>query len=836
MRVPLSWLIEAVPALRDEPAAEVADRLTRAGVEVEEIHVTGPVDVDGLVVGEVEQLEELTEFSKPIRHCLVRLSTSDTPDAVRSIVCGATNFAVGDRVVVATPGAVLPGGIRIGSRKTYGHLSDGMICSAAELGLGDDHTGILVLPPEAPIGADAVALLGLHDAVLVTEPTPDRGYQLSVRGLGRELAALTDTPYVDPARVEPLPPAGDGFPVRLADDVVRDGACDRFCARVIHGFDPVAPSPLWLQARLAKSGMRPISLAVDVTNYVMLLLGQPMHAYDRARLAEPITVRRAAAGDTLTTLDGVQRDLAVGADLLITDAKRVQGIAGVMGGADSEVSAATTELLLEAAHFGPRVTSRSVRRHALLSEAGRRFERGVDPQLPPAAIELATRLLVEYGGGSAEDVITDVGAVPAVEPIRVDPAGIGRLVGVPYPTEVVTRRLTQVGCVVSDGGAVLEVAAPPWRPDLVELPDLAEEVARLEGYDAIPPVLPRAAAGHGLTSRQRRRRSVSRGVADHGYVETPSVSFQSAEVFDALRLPADDPRRRLVRIANPISAEQPYLRSTLLPGLLATLVRNLGRGAEELALFETGTVFSEPEGGRPPAPVLAGARRPDPAELAALDAALPIQREHLAVALTGRVEPAGWWGPGRAASWADAVDVARLAVSAAGARSDVRAANRAPWHPGRCAALVVGTPDGELVVGYAGELHPAVCEALELPARTVAAEIDLGAALDAAVDEPSAPRVSPYPPATRDVALVVDADVPAAQVEAALRAGAGELLEDVRLFDVFSGAQVGEGRKSLAYTLRFRAPDHTLTAEEATALRDEAVAEAARRTRAVLRT
>ncbi len=521
-----------------------------------------------------------------------------------------------------------------------------MICSARELGLGEEHSGILVLPPGADIGADAVALLGLHDAVLLTEPTPDRGYQLSVRGLARELAALTDQAFDDPADVAIDAAVGGSFPVRLADDVLRDGACDRFCARVIRGFDPTAPSPLWLQSRLAKCGMRPISLAVDVTNYVMLLLGQPMHAYDRAKLAEPITVRRAAAGDTLTTLDGVPRDLAVGDDLLITDAKRVQGIAGVMGGADSEVSAATTELLLEAAHFDPRTTSRSVRRHKLLSEAGRRFERGVDPQLGPAALELASRLLVEYGGGTAEDVVTDVGSVRPAEPVRVDPAAIGRLVGVPYPTDTVTRRLGQVGCRVRGDLEVIEVTPPPWRPDLLELPDLAEEVARLEGYDAIPPVLPAANAGHGLTPRQRRRRAVSRVVADHGFVETPSMSFQSADVLDAMGLPADDPRRRLVRLANPISAEQPYLRSALLPGLLATLVRNLGRGAEDLAVYETGTVFTEPAGARPASPVLPGARRPDRAQLAALDAALPGQREHLAVALTGRVEPAGWWGTG----------------------------------------------------------------------------------------------------------------------------------------------------------------------------------------------
>lgn len=825
MRVPLSWLVEVVPALSGKTAADVADLFDNLGVEVDEIVTTGPADVSGLVVGEVVDFEVLDGFKKPIRWCQLRVSTKDSDDAVRGIVCGAQNFKAGDRVVVALPGSVLPGGFAITARKTYGHVSDGMICSARELGLGDDHTGIMVLPPDVEIGADAVDMLGLHDAVLVTEPTPDRGYQLSVRGLARELAAKLETAFADPGEIEL--PAGDEPDFRVVID--DPTGCDRFSYRVLRGFDPAAPSPLWMRARLAKAGMRPISLAVDVTNYVMLLLGQPMHAYDLTKLAGRINVRRAVDGETLTTLDDVERKLRAGEDLLIVDDERIQGIAGVMGGAYSEITAETTDVLLEAAHWESRGISRTIRRHALLSEAGRRFERGVDPEMGPAAIELATELLATYGGARAEGAVGIVGEPEPLPSISLDPSRVSRLVGVDYSVETVTRRLEQVGCAVT-GTDLLTVAPPSWRPDLVEMADLAEEIARVDGYDRIESALPPAPAGRGLTRRQRRRRAVSRALAYGGYVEVPSFPFQSAEVLDALRVPVDDERRRLVRMANPLSSDQAFLRSSLLPGLLATVVRNIGRGLGDVSAYETGTVFREPVD-RQPAPVLAGARRPTDDEIAAQNAALPIQHEHVAIAAVGAAEPAGWWGRGREIGWADAVDAVRQVAAAADVTVELSAADQAPWHPGRCAAVSV---DGA-VVGYAGELHPAVCEALELPKRTVAAELDLTLILDAGTPEPSAPKVSGYPPATQDVALTVPGGTPAAAVEAALREGAGELLEDVRLFDVYAGEQVGEGRKSLAYTLRFRAADRTLTVDEATAARQSAVDEATRRCGAVQR-
>ncbi|PRZ40681.1 phenylalanyl-tRNA synthetase beta subunit [Antricoccus suffuscus] len=831
MRAQLSWLTELVPALAGKSGEQVADLFVSAGIEVDQIITAGPDDVDGLSVGEVVDIEELTEFKKPIRFCHLRVraegtATADEPE-IRDIVCGAQNFSVGDRVVVALPGAVLPGDFRIAARKTYGKTSDGMICSSRELGIGDDHDGILVLPADAPIGANAVDYLGLHDVIFVTEPTPDRGYQLSVRGLARELAAKLDAPFTDPADV-PAPPAGQGFPVTIEDD-----ACGSFAARVLRGFDPSAPSPMWMRTRLLASGMRPISLAVDVTNYVMLLIGQPMHAYDLDRLAGQIVVRRAAEGESIVTIDDVKRELLAGEDLLITDGEHLHGIAGVMGAEAGEINAGTTDILLEAAYFDPVTISRSVRRHHLLSEAGRRFERGVDPVTGPVAIALASDLLSKYGGAQPEQHITLAGQPGLPAPQQIDPARINKLVGVDYDLQTVTRTLSLVGCTVEQAGELLRVTPPTWRPDLLEMPDFAEEVARIDGYDNVPVILPAAKPGTGLTAEQRARRQVSRAVAYSGFVETPSMSFHDEAALDALRIPADDVRRRLVQMANPIAADQTALRSTLLPGLFAALVRNHGRGFEDVALYETGTVFREPDGApRPPAPPLDVAVVPTEQQFADLAASMPIERAHLAVAIAGKSQRATWSQPSRDVGWQDAVGAVQTAADALGAQIVLAQADVAPWHPGRCAS--VSLTDGTLI-GYAGEIHPAVCEALDLPRRTCAAEIDLGALIARRFEGHTAPQVSTFPPATQDIALVVDAALPAADVQAVIENAAGPLLESVRLFDVFTGDQVGEGKKSLAYALTFRAVDRTLDSEETTDLRAAVITAATDRLGAVLR-
>jgi phenylalanyl-tRNA synthetase beta chain len=845
-RIPLGWLAEHV----DLPAG------TTAGLEEEAVHpaaVTGP-----LVVGEVvERTPEPQKNGKTINWCRVDVGSHNavgedgTPEP-RGIVCGAHNFDVGDRVVVALPGAVLPGPFAISSRKTYGHVSDGMICSARELGLGEDHDGIIVLerlgygPEVTAPGTDARELLGLGEEVLEINVTPDRGYCFSLRGVAREYSHSTGAPARDLGAPEPvdLEPVEGGFAVELDDDAPIHGVpgCDRFVALVVRGVDASAPSPAWMQRRLTQAGMRPISLAVDVTNYVMLDLGQPLHAYDLAQVAEPIVVRRATAGETLTTLDGTSRRLDP-EDLLITDSPqgrrgaRVLGLAGVMGGAESEVAETTTDLLIEAAHFDPVSVARTARRHRLPSEAAKRFERGADPRLPRVAARRAAQLLVRHGGGTIEERATDVDRTTPPAPVTLPLDLPARLVGVDYTADQVVGTLEEIGCSVQVDGRTAIVVPPTWRPDLTVAVDLVEEVARLRGYDEIPSVLPPAPSGRGLTPAQRARRAVAQALADAGFVEVLSYPFVGAHQLDALGLPEDDPRRRAVRLVNPLSDEQPEMRTHLLVTLLDTARRNVSRGLSDLALVETGLV-TVPSADAPVAPQLPGGQRPSDADLRRLAEAVPHQPRHLAGVLTGHRERAGWWGPGRRADHTDAPEAVQLVARTLGVALRPVAGAVAPWHPGRTARLELS--DGT-VVGYAGELHPAVVTALELPARAVAFEVDLDAMLAAAPTEPvQASALSTYPAAKEDIALVVDAAVPAGDLYDAGRDGAstspaGPILEELRVFDVYTGAQVGEGRKSVAFSLRLRAADRTLTAQDTTAVRESAVAEAHRRFGAALR-
>ncbi|MER5599491.1 phenylalanine--tRNA ligase subunit beta [Streptomyces sp. NPDC002265] len=837
MRVPLSWLREYVDLPATETGRDVQEKLVSAGLEVETVEQLG-ADLKGpLVVGQVLTIEELEGFKKPIRFCTVDVGTANGTGEPQEIVCGARNFAVGDKVVVVLPGAVLPGNFAIAARKTYGKTSHGMICSGDELGMGDDGShGIIVLPPETEVGKDAIELLELVDEVLDIAVTANRGDCLSIRGVARETAIAYGLPLRDPALLDVPGPNAFGYPVQVSDPA----GCDRFTARTVTGLDPEARSPIWLRRRLQKVGMRPISLAVDVTNYVMTELGQPLHAYDRNLVQGTIGVRRAEEGEKLVTLDGVERKLHA-EDLVITDERGPIGLAGVMGGANTEIADhadvenASTEIVIEAAHFDQVSIARTARRHKMSSEASRRFERGVDPQAAAAAAQRTVDLLVLLAGGTAEAGVTEVIAASAPHTIALPAGHPDKVAGVDYGRETVVRRLQEIGCDVY-GQDELLVTVPSWRPDLTEPNDLAEEVIRLEGYENLPSTLPKLPSGRGLTHRQRLHRRVGRALAGAGYIEAPNYPFVGEQVFDQLGLDAADPARRVVKLTNPLNDEEPALRTSLLPGLLGALRRNDGRGSHDLALFETGLVFHPRAEQRlavsPPVD-----RRPTEEEIAALDAALPEQPRHVAVVLAGAREQAGWWGKGRPADWADAVEAARTVAREAGAELIVRGGKYGPWHPGRCAELAVVTADGtERIVGHAGELHPRVVKAFGLPARTSAAELNLDALEEVGDDTPQAPTISTFPVATQDVALVVDKSVPHADVETALRDGAGELLEAIRLFDVYENdEQLGAGHKSLAYALRFRAADRTLTVDEASAARDAAVALAAERTGAALR-
>ncbi|NYG56028.1 phenylalanine--tRNA ligase subunit beta [Nocardioides perillae] len=821
MKAPLSWIREHVELPPEATPAELTARLTALGLKLESLVSPGEAITGPLVVGRVLSLvKEPQKNGKTINWCQVDVGEANGTGEPQGIVCGAHNFVEGDLVVCVLPGAVLPGDFAIAARKTYGHVSAGMICSAAELGLGDEHDGIIVLPAGAgEPGQDAREVLGLDDAVLELEVNPDRAYALSIRGIAREAALAFGTAYADPAGREVPPADGAGHPVVVDDP---DG-CPVFVARTVSGFDATAPTPDWMAQRLTAAGMRPVSLGVDVTNYVMLELGRPIHGYDAEKVQGILGVRRARAGERLTTLDGADRALST-EDLVVTDDSGVIGLGGVMGGQATEISDTTTRVLVESAHWDAVAMFRTGRRHKITSEAGKRNERGVDPAICEAAADRVVELLCELGGATADPGVTVVGAVPAPATVELRADLPARVTGLPVDEATTRAHLEAVGCTVRGDGERLEVVVPTWRPDLTDPYDLVEEVARVVGYDQVPSVLPPAPAGRGLTAEQRMRRRVGRTLAGAGWTELITYPFVGPADWERLGLPEDDPRRRTLRIANPLSAEEPELTTTLLPGILHALARNVGRGAGDVALFEHSLVFT-PDGDER-APVLGVDRRPSADEWAAISRAVPAQPLHLALAVTGRAERPGWWGPGRVAGWADVVGAVRDLAAELGVELEVRAATAAPWHPGRCAELrVSGT-----VLGHAGELHPRVCRAFGLPERSAAAELDLDALLGHATAVVPAPQFSSYPVAKEDVALVVDASVPAAAVEAALREGAGPLLESVRLFDVYTGDQVGEGRTSLAFALRFRAPDRTLAEGEAAAARDAAVALAAERT------
>ncbi|ROP58754.1 phenylalanine--tRNA ligase subunit beta [Curtobacterium sp. ZW137] len=828
MRVPLRWLGESVDLPDDATLEHVHAALVSVGFEEEAVHtydLTGPV-----VVGRVlERVPEPQKNGKTINWCQVDVGEPEP----RGIVCGAHNFDVGDLVVVTLPGAVLPGPFPIAARKTYGHVSDGMIASARELGLGDEHDGILRfadLGMEPSVGEDAIALLGLDDAAVEINVTPDRGYALSMRGVAREYAHATGVSFHDP--VDRVPPrTGEGFSVTITDDAPIRGrvGSSTFVTRVVRGIDATKPTPAWMVSRLALVGVRSISLPVDITNYVMFELGQPLHGYDLAKVAGGLGVRRAAPGETLTTLDDVTRELDP-EDLVITDDDGPVGLAGVMGGARTELSGTTTDVLIEAAGFDQVSIARTARRHKLPSEASRRFERGVDPLVAEAAANRAVELLVELAGGTADalgSTLVDDAPRPVVTMRLSRPS---ELVGVEYTDAEVIETLRAIGATVDVDGEQLAVTPPTWRPDLTDDTTLVEEVARIVGYDRIPSVLPVAPPGRGLSTHQRALRRVSAALAADGLFEVVTAPFVSAATTAAY--PGIDPAGGpSVVLANALDSEQNLLRRSGIPALLDVARRNVSRGLVDVAVYETSRVFLPTDAELGTTEVPAGAAHPGADTLRALDASLPAQPFHVSALLTGhRVGKQPGTQP-ESFGIADALDVARTVAWAAGAELTVAQTSHPSLHPGRAASLLVG----DSVVGVAGELLPELTAAADLPRVVAVVEIDLDAVVAAVPDVVSVAPIVSYPAATQDLSLVVGAEVPAGEVLDAVRTGAGELLEYARLVDDYRGSGVDEGQKSLTFALRFRATDRTLTAAEASEARDGAVRRAGERFGATLR-
>ena len=817
MRAPLSWIKEFVEIPASVTADQISDGLIRVGFEVEEIIHQGADLTGPLKFAKVLSIEEITEFKKPIRYVGLDCGEGET----RFVICGATNFSVGDLVVAALPGAILPGDFKIGARETYGKTSNGMICSARELGISDDHEGIMVFAEgEVSIGADAIDALQINDVIFDVAVNPDRGYALSIRGIAREVAGSLGLKFTDPVnalRDLKFEETGIGVTPKIGEK----SSASVFYLRTLSNFDPKATTPIWMRRRIEKMGMRSISLVVDVTNYVMLELGQPLHAFDKSKIKGGLTIKRAGAAQKFKTLDGVERTLNPD-DLMVSDDEQPLALAGTMGGLSSEITESTTEIALEAVHFCPVCIAKNSRRHKLSSEASRRLERNVDPSLAEFASARFVQLLTAHS--SAKHVATKVDGEPIFAPLlTIDPSYVSKILGFEIPPIKVAELLRVVGCDVDEKSFTVD--PPSWRPDLLTAADLTEEVARMIGYDKIPSVLPPRPLHASLTPTQKRRRAVATMLASRGLAEVQTFPFTNQATIDAMGFVGE--RAATYKVANPMSEEFPLMRVHLVPGLIEVAQRNISRGAKDFAIFEMGSIFrSSQKLVSAISPDLS--KRPDQKIIDEIFASVPAQGYHVAGLLVGKTENENWQGKARAYNWQDAIAYAQDILSLCNLQWSVARSDLAPWHPGRCAELIV---NGK-AVAHAGELHPRIIAAYGLPERSVAFAVALNALPDSQLVRPT--TVGTMPAAVQDVALIVDSKVSAADVESALREGAGDLLESITLFDRYD--KIGDGKISLAFTLVFRAADRTLTGEEVSAMREAATVVAGQKFGAVVRT
>ncbi|HZX93320.1 MAG TPA: phenylalanine--tRNA ligase subunit beta [Myxococcales bacterium] len=779
MKISLKWLRELCPVSLDDD--EIAHKLTGIGLEVEgrEQRSIGP----GVVAARVVTRKPV-EGSDHLSLCQV-----DDGAGTHQVVCGAQNYAAGDVVPMARPGAKLPNGMEIRKAKLRGVESEGMLCSQRELGLSDDHAGLMILPRDARIGAPLDELLGLPDTVLEVNVTPNRPDALSHLGIARELSAITGVPV----RVPRTQPAGKGeLPARV--DVEDAQRCPRYVARVIEGVR-VGPSPLHVQERLRSCGVRPISNVVDATNLALLELGHPLHGFDLEKLAgRRIVVRRAREGEPLTTLDGKERKLSAD-DLVIADAEKPVALAGVMGGQTSEVGQGTTRILLESAMFEPAGVRRTAKRQALHTEASHRFERGMDERIAQAAADRCAELIVQLAGGKLLAGTIDVYPSPR-EPakVMVRPGRVSAVLGMAVSEAEVDRWLRALQLVpVGDG----RWSVPSWRRDLTREIDCIEEIARLRGYDTIPVNLHRAGIGEtAAIAPQRRVTGQARAaLSAHGFDEALNYSFIAEK--DLLAVSAAKP----LRVANPLTTEQGAMRTTLLAGLLRNTGWNLARGVRDVKLYELGRVYLPEPDARHPAGELAW----------------PLHEpRRLGLVVAGARRAKGWSGGGEATDFYDlkgAVEDVLEALGIGDARFQL--ATHPALHPASASALLIG---GTLA-GALGQVHPAAAAQFEVPAETYLAELDWELLLDRSLALKHLRGVPRFPAVARDLAFVVDAAVPAEKLLEEIRAAdSARLLEHVALFDVYRGAPIPEGRKSMAFGLSLRAPDRTLTDAEADAL------------------
>jgi phenylalanyl-tRNA synthetase beta chain len=779
-----------------DPAA-LADRLVMTGTEVERLDRVGPPSADGFVVGKVVKCEKHPKADR-LSACMV-----DTGGGERPIVCGAPNVAAGQTVAVALPGARMPNGEKLRKAKLRGIPSEGMILAADELEIGDAHEGIMVLGDGLAAGTPLSDVLPLGEPVLEIEVTPNRSDCFGVHGVAREVHAITGAPLAVDPWAEDAPAEGEGEASDYASVTVEvPELCPRFTARVFTDVT-IGPSPLWLQARLAAAGQRPINNVVDITNYVMLLTAHPLHAFDLDKVPDgALTVRTAADGEKMTTLDDVERTFDA-ETVLVCDKNGPSGIAGIMGGQVSEVSDQTTRVLLEVATWNGTNILRTSRELGLRSEASSRFEKQLHPELTMRAQRIASRLLVELCGAKMVPGTIDVAAeAPAPRRLLLRAERVEGLLGMFISQADQKTYLERLGFEAQEAGEDLEVVVPPDRHyDVTREVDLIEEVARVHGIDEhLPTTLPAVGGAVGGLSRdQRLRRRAEDGLRDLGFDQVVGWSFTDPGEAERLRIPAEDPRAKPVLLANPLSEDQSAMRTTLLGSLLDIAARNTARGAGALALFESARVYLEGEG------EFAGDR---PAPFA--------EPHRLAGIAVGPLAPRSWRGGGEAADFFALKGVLDGLAAQLGVELGFAPAEEPFLHPGRAAAVSVGYA----AAGWLGEVHPLVCRTWDLDAAT-AFELDLAPLLAAAtVGEERYEDVTTFPAVYQDLAVVVPAETPASEVRAAVMAGGGELLQAAEVFDLYEGEQLGEGRKSLALNLEFRAEDRTLTDEEVAARRE----------------
>ena len=826
MRVPYSWLREHCdPGIGAE---ELAERLVMTGTEVERVGVFGPPSAEGFVVGRVLAAERHPDADR-LRVCRV-----DVGDGERTIVCGAPNVAAGQTVAVALPGARMPGGEKLRKAKLRGVASEGMILSASELQIGEESEGIMVLDGAAA-GAPLAEVLPLAEPVLEIEVTPNRVDCFGVRGVAREVHAITGAPLAPDPWAEDAPAEGEGEVGDYAKVAVEvPELCPRFTARAFTGVR-VGPSPLWLQARLAAAGQRPINNVVDITNYVMLLTAQPLHAFDLDKVpGGELRVRAAAAGERMTTLDGVERELDA-ETVLVCDRERPTGIAGIMGGQVSEVSGETTRVLLEVANWNGTNVLRTSRMLGLRSEASARFEKQLHPELCLRAQRIASRLLVELCGAKLVPGTIDVAAeIPPPPRLRLRGARVSGLLGMEVPRRRQAEYLGRLGFGVEEAGGDLEVTVPADRHgDVTREVDLIEEVARVHGLDEhLPTTLPGSGLAGGLSRAQRLRRRAEDGLRDLGFDQIVGWSFTDPGEPGRLRIPEGDPRAAPVALSNPLSEEQSRMRTVLLGSLLDAAARNLARGAERVALFEAGAVYlPEPPGEAP-------VRSSSPTGLQAANGGDGIADGPLAGYFPGRrpapftepyrygalavgsLGPGSWRGEGAPADFFALKGALEALAAMLGAGLEFAPGEQPFLHPGRAAAVAAGGA----ALGWLGELHPLVCRAWDIEAA-VGFEIDAAPLFAAAgAGRETFADITEFPPVRQDLAVVVADEVPAAAVRGAVLEAGGEHLRSAEVFDLYRGEQLGEGRKSLALRLEFAAADRTLTDEEVAAARGPIVA------------